>query len=129
MKSQIILHEIEDWEKLKNRNDENSLIIFKYSPFCSISRGIERDINSWAAKMQDSAPLILAEVDVISSRDVSQTIAADLRIRHESPQIIILDKDGKAVWHESHYFISIENIEKHLTHLHGKNAADEANSN
>jgi bacillithiol system protein YtxJ len=117
MKSRTVLNEIEDWEKLRNENNGKSVVILKYSPFCSVSRGIERVINKWVSDMPETSPFILAEVDVVSSREVSRAIADDLHIRHESPQVIILDKDGKAVWHESHYFISIENIEERLNRL------------
>lgn len=117
MKSRTVLSEIEDWEKLKNQNSGKSVVILKYSPFCSVSRGIERMINKWVSEMPETSQFILAEVDVVSSREVSRAIAGDLHIRHESPQVIIIDKDGKAAWYESHYFISIESIEEHLNRL------------
>ena len=36
------------------------------------------------------------------ARDISNRIAADLGVRHESPQLIYV-KDGQAVWSVSHH--------------------------
>lgn len=125
MKFRTVMNEIEDWEKIKNHNDYTNVIIFKYSPYCSVSRSIEREISKWAVKIKDSSSMIFTEIDVVSSRNVSQAVAADLGIKHESPQVIILDKDGKVIWHESHYFISIDKIEKHLSGYYLQNETDE----
>lgn len=116
MKSVKILNYIEDWENLK-KTEEKIAVIFKYSPYCSISLGVERNINAWAKDTPEDAPFTLAEVDVVSSREVSQAIARELGIRHESPQLIILNKDKTPVWHESHYDITIEDIKKQLAVL------------
>jgi bacillithiol system protein YtxJ len=41
------------------------------------------------------------EVNVIEDRPISNRIASDLSVRHESPQLLIVE-DGKAVFHTSH---------------------------
>ena len=50
----------------------------------------------------------------IYSRSLSRRIAKDLKIAHESPQIIWLDKEMKVKFHASHYDINEEELNKHL---------------
>jgi bacillithiol system protein YtxJ len=43
---------------------------------------------------------------------VSNAIAAQLNVRHESPQVIVV-KNGKAIFHESHHSISATELTRH----------------
>ena len=52
-------------------------------------------------------------VDVLGQRPLSQRIAADLSIRHESPQVIVLQA-GKPMWHASHYDVTADTLEKQV---------------
>jgi bacillithiol system protein YtxJ len=52
-------------------------------------------------------------IDVLSQRPLSQRLAADLGIRHESPQAIVL-QDGKPVWHASHYDVTADALAKEV---------------
>jgi bacillithiol system protein YtxJ len=53
-------------------------------------------------------------VDVISSKSLSRRIAKDLKIAHESPQLLWLDKEMKVKIHASHYDINEELLNRHL---------------
>jgi bacillithiol system protein YtxJ len=48
-------------------------------------------------------------VKVIESRPVSNQIAEDLGVKHESPQVILL-KGGASYWNASHWAITEEHI-------------------
>ncbi len=52
-------------------------------------------------------------LDLIKYRSVSNHIANEFGIRHESPQVLIL-KDGKVIHHSSHSSIQPEQIEPML---------------
>jgi bacillithiol system protein YtxJ len=53
------------------------------------------------------------QVDVVRHRALSQAIGARLGIRHESPQVILV-QSGTAVWHESHFGVTAEAIARSL---------------
>jgi bacillithiol system protein YtxJ len=88
------------------------VVLFKHSTRCSISATaksrFERQYDPSAAP--DSAPYLL---DLISFRSVSNKIAADFGVRHESPQVLVI-KDGKAVHHASHMDIRWEDVKQVL---------------
>jgi bacillithiol system protein YtxJ len=44
---------------------------------------------------------------VIENRRLSDIVAERLGVRHESPQALLI-KDGRAVWHASHWSITSE---------------------
>ncbi|HSB70340.1 MAG TPA: monothiol bacilliredoxin BrxC family protein [Candidatus Methylomirabilis sp.] len=52
-------------------------------------------------------------VDVLSQRPLSRRIAADLGIRHESPQAILL-RAGRPLWHASHYDVTADALAKEV---------------
>jgi bacillithiol system protein YtxJ len=49
-------------------------------------------------------------VKVIESRPVSNQIAEDLKVKHQSPQIVYF-KNKEAVWNASHWSVTV----KHMT--------------
>jgi bacillithiol system protein YtxJ len=50
---------------------------------------------------------------VQTGRDISREIAMSTGVEHESPQVIIM-RNGKSVWHTSHWNITRETVEKAL---------------
>ena len=90
-------------EELFAQSSEKPVVLFKHSLTCPISAGVYSEVS------QADADINL--VIVQTSRDVSNEIARKTGIRHESPQAIVI-KDGRAVYHASHYDITAEDIEK-----------------
>lgn len=88
-----------------------NVMIFKYSPVCSISRSAEREVEVWMNE-EGAAESILLKVDVINQRDVSRFIAKDLGIEHESPQFIWLDRRKEIKWVGNHYEINRTNLSR-----------------
>ena len=62
-------------------------------------------------RRQLGVPVFL--VDVLSQRPLSRRIAAELGIRHESPQVIVLRR-GTAFWHASHYDVTADALAKEV---------------
>ena len=89
---------------------EKPQLIFKHSTRCSISSmakdRLEREWN-----LENVEPWYL---DLIAYRNISNAIASELGVHHESPQAILL-KDGIVVHDSSHNSISVSEIEKHLS--------------
>lgn len=87
------------------------VVLFKHSTRCIISktvlRNFEAEINSASA-----LPFKFYFLDLLAHREVSQKIAEELAVTHQSPQVILVEK-GAAVYHASHDGISLEDIQNH----------------
>lgn len=95
---------IEQWHKALEGTLEKPAVLFKHSTRCPISAGA---LEEFEAFLEDDSK---GKVDyyfirVIESRPVSNQIAEDLTVRHESPQIIYTD-GKKAKWNASHSAIT-----------------------
>ncbi|MCF8463951.1 MAG: bacillithiol system redox-active protein YtxJ [Flavobacteriales bacterium] len=96
--------------EIVERSHENPQLIFKHSTRCSISSmaksRLEREWN-----LENVEPWYL---DLIAYRNISNAIASQLSVHHESPQAILL-KDAIVVYDSSHNSISVSEISKHVS--------------
>lgn len=83
-------------------------IIFKHSYNCPISRRAKIEMDRFLR--DQSRQLEYEFVDVNENRSRSNEVAERYGIRHESPQVIILDDAGDVRWHASHYDITEESL-------------------
>ena len=97
-----------DLETLKAESLEHPVLIFKHSTRCSISAtALGRLDRKWRdADSHQVKPYLL---DLIAHRSMSNQIAAEFGVRHESPQALVL-KEGKVAYHASHLDIRYEDI-------------------
>lgn len=91
---------------------EKFVIIFKHSDRCSISRWVWRQFQADYNLTEETAILYL--VDVVSNRNISQKIAADFDVHHESPQLLIIHQN-KCVYNASHENINFDDVLKITT--------------
>ena len=98
-------------EELKRDSFHRPVVIFKHSTRCAIST-LAKDRLDNGGKNGDErfTPYYL---DLIRYRHISDLIAREFDIFHESPQLIIL-KEGKVVYHNSHLGISYDNLVSQL---------------
>ncbi len=109
------MDDTKQWETFKKEMAATAeLIIFKRSPICPISRRAEREFNRWADSLLKDVKLILVKVDVIAAKQLSRQIAAELKVVHQSPQVIWLTGPGEVKWHASHYAITVDNLNSQL---------------
>lgn len=101
------ISESEDLKSIMLRSERKPQLIYKHSTRCSVSFLAQQEVNSVSDQIRENADLYL--VDVIQQRDLSNEIAAEWRIRHESPQLIVL-KDREVLWNGSHWDVKGENI-------------------
>lgn len=98
---------------------EKIVIIFKHSTTCPISAAA---FNAYEGFLEEydrlnvSHEIDFSAVKVIESRPVSMYLAERLGVAHQSPQILLL-KDGKVVWHASHWKITKESIKNALSDI------------
>lgn len=97
---------------IKQKSREHPIVIFKHSTRCSISAmALSRLERSW-----DEAALPKVEayfLDLISYRDVSNAVADEFGVYHESPQIMVII-DGEVVYDDSHMGISFASLKESL---------------
>jgi bacillithiol system protein YtxJ len=111
----INLSDKKEWKELiKKSSCDYELIIYKYSPICGLSHLVDNILDDWYKEHSDINHIKILKVDVISSKSLSRRIAKDLKIAHESPQLLWLDKEMKVKIHASHYDINEELLNRHL---------------
>ncbi len=94
-------------------SDDKPLFIFKHSTRCPISSGANARVREFIESGRasgEAAPEIYL-LKVVESRAVSNALADRLRVPHQSPQLLFIDK-GKCTWNTSHHNINANNIEK-----------------
>ena len=80
-------------------------IVYKHSPICSLCTWSIEEVADFA----ESADVTVQQVDVLRQRSLSQGIEAHFGVRHESPQVLIID-DGRVTWHGSHRALRAERL-------------------
>ena len=80
-------------------------IIYKHSPTCSLCGWSQHVLG----KMADEDGVTLELIDVFQRRALSNELEAHFGVRHESPQILIVE-DGQVVWHASHRGVAPERV-------------------
>lgn len=93
------IQSIEEWKAVHEQSKSTPVFVIKHSSTCPISAAGYRAFEAF----RTSIPKYV--VIVQRSRPVSNEIERDLGIRHESPQLFLLN-EGQVSWHGSHYEIS-----------------------
>lgn len=99
----IELNSSERLAELFAESKEKPIVLFKHSLTCPISHGVYSEVARSAADIN----LVVVQ----TSREISNEIARRTGIRHESPQAIVI-RDGRPVYHASHFDITADDVEK-----------------
>jgi bacillithiol system protein YtxJ len=99
------INSVEELEQIFTKSYEKPVALFKHSSTCPISAGVYDEIQN----VEGEINLVVVQY----ARNVSNEIAVRTGVRHESPQAIVL-KDGKAIYHASHYDVTAEDINSKL---------------
>ena len=92
-------------ETAKEQSKKQPVVIFKHSTRCSISSMAKNRLE----REEEAENTLFYYLDLIRYRKISDKIADEFRVHHESPQILIL-KNGECVYDESHNGISMQDI-------------------
>ncbi|MCY7291255.1 MAG: bacillithiol system redox-active protein YtxJ [Ferruginibacter sp.] len=95
----------EGLEAIKKRSAEKPQVIFKHSTRCSISTMAKGRLE----RSTQPEGIDFNYLDLIAHRNISAKIADVFDVQHESPQILII-KDGKCIYDESHNGINMDEI-------------------
>ncbi len=94
-----------------DKSENKTQVLFKHSPSCAVSYFAKRSLNS--EEILNNDKFDFQTVDVINERSLSRKIAELLEVRHESPQIIVI-KNRKVIWHDSHNGVNADNLLNHI---------------
>lgn len=101
-----------DMDQLLKDSHVKPILILKHSTTCPISAHAYKAFNQYVDQMTaDHSPVDFAWVKVIESRPASLYLADLIGVKHQSPQVILIDK-GRAVWDDSHWQITVERLAK-----------------
>jgi thioredoxin 1 len=106
---------------LTNEQDAEALfrepeaVLLKHGAHCPISAGARNELDSFSAA-HPGIPVY--RLDVSEQRELSQDLAHRLGVPHESPQAFVL-RDGRVVWHESHYRVNAKALAKQIGAANG----------
>ncbi len=101
----ISLNKPEQLEAIKEHSKTKPQLIFKHSTRCNISAmALSRMERSTAPENVDFYLL-----DLIAHRNISNSIAEDFQVYHQSPQILLI-VNGECIFDESHTGISMDDI-------------------
>lgn len=92
-------------DALFEESHHSPVVLFKHSNTCGISAHVIEQVGDVEANVN--------VVVVQQQRALSNAIAERTGHRHQSPQAFVI-KDGKAVYHATHYGISVDDIEAQL---------------
>jgi bacillithiol system protein YtxJ len=101
------LHAMEEWEKVWEQSTEKPVLLFKHSTTCPISARAFDQYQNYLETANQNVDSYL--VKVIEDRPVSNQIAEETNVKHESPQLFLI-RDKEVLWHTSHSNITVENI-------------------
>lgn len=87
--------------ELGERSKEQPLVIFKHSLTCPISAAAYDQMTRFDGEV--------ALVEVQVAGPLSKEIEQRLGVRHESPQVLVLNK-GQVTWTASHFKITAEAV-------------------
>ncbi len=91
-----------DLEAVLELSHSERVAIFKHSTTCPVSSLAKARVDRALRADDLKVPVYL--LDLLRHRSVSNLVAEELKVRHESPQLIVVD-GGRAVQHASHLAI------------------------
>ncbi|HTA63703.1 MAG TPA: bacillithiol system redox-active protein YtxJ [Bacteroidia bacterium] len=104
------LDHISQLDMINEESKSTPVLLFKHSTRCSISSmALNRIESNW--KDGDNQLIKPYYLDLIAHREISNQIAEQYGIEHQSPQALIIS-NGECIYHESHTNIRYADIMK-----------------
>src|SRR5262245_19623440 len=113
----VDLRQDRDLEQLLDKSKTDPVLIFKHSTQCSISAQAYEEFTDF---MEGFGNVLCGTVLVIENRTLSNAIAARFGVHHQSPQALLI-KDGRVLWHASHWSITSDSLNEALVNAQSAN--------
>ncbi len=102
---------VEEINTIKEISKIQSILIFKHSTRCGISRMVIKQFESLFN--EENKHLKVYYLDLLNFREVSSKLSEVFQVIHQSPQLLVI-KNGISVYDESHYEITKVNLSKYV---------------
>jgi bacillithiol system protein YtxJ len=103
------LNKMEQFDEMDEISTTKSVVIFKHSTRCSISRMALKQFDAAFNYPEEKIDWYL--LDLLNHRDLSNEIAHRYNVTHQSPQILVI-QNGKAVFNASQDNIAAEDLKQ-----------------
>lgn len=100
-----------DISKIVDESVVKPQIIFKHSTSCGVSSYAHEKL--WAGADLLAQKVDVNYLDLLTYRSISNFIADELKVLHQSPQVILI-KDKKVIYTVTHSGIDVNKILSHL---------------
>lgn len=98
------------YEHMVALSQDKPVLLFKHSSTCPISGAAMDELKGLlAGNAGGPGDAEVGYLIVQDQRPISNRVAEDMKVRHESPQALVLRK-GEAVWHASHGAVTAESM-------------------
>ena len=97
----------QDLQTAIDESFSGKVVIFKHSTRCFISKTVLRNFEKEVRNSDKNISYYF--LDLLEHRDLSNAIADDFGVEHQSPQLIVLE-NGKATKNASHQHITLNII-------------------
>ena len=103
----IVLDNIDAFDRIIAASEERLVLLFKHSVTCGTSAQAHDELVAHLSENQHTAQYAI--VTVQTHRDVSDAIETHFNVRHETPQVLLI-QEGRAVWEASHFGVTADAI-------------------
>lgn len=90
---------------IKEKSFSVPQVIFKHSTRCSTSSMVLNRLE----RAEAPATIDFYYLDLLAHRNISNKIAEDFQVYHESPQVLLI-RNGECVYDESHMAITMDEL-------------------
>ena len=97
-------------EEIKSNSNQKLQLIFKHSTRCIISK---MALKQFEKEYDFADQMDLYLLDLLQNRDISNQIATNYDIQHQSPQLILI-QNSKAIYNASHENIEASTLKNYL---------------
>ena len=101
----ITIQDENQLEEIKEKSKIRPQVIYKHSVRC----GVSSVVKSRLEKAKLPTDIDYYYLDIIHFRSISNKIAEEFRVYHESPQVLLI-RDGQCVYEKSHMGITAQEI-------------------
>lgn len=108
----IQLNSIDQLEEIAKKSHDRPQVIFKHSTRCSISMVANKRLSD--ANQPDHSDFYF--LDLLQHRNISNAIAEQFSVYHESPQVLLIHK-GECIYDESHSSIYMDDIKEEISKI------------
>ncbi|KON70435.1 bacillithiol system redox-active protein YtxJ [Peribacillus butanolivorans] len=107
----MTINKIDSEEQFNELLNEETFLLFKHSLTCPVSAEAYEQYEKYMAANEELKTAYLA---VQEARPLSNYVAETFDIKHQSPQVILF-KNGKPAWNESHWRITYDSLTKAIS--------------